>query len=175
MRSIAQRLACAFFLLGLIACATLADFDPDAKPPEGGTSGDTPSGPSSTSGGTEPGGQPRGDASTASSSGGSSSGGAIDASDEQRPVCALKQNDEACGASAECCSNSCREDRKCHTDCTPQGDVCFPPSPDCCIGSYCRVGFPPTCSPCIAAGLDADNNQPRSCCSGLVQVGGKCK
>ena len=173
MGSIARRFASATSLLGLIACATLADIHPgESKGPpatDGSNTGETSSSGDTT--GASSGG-------TGGASSGGTGGGSRDAASEgsaNDPACTKKKEDERCDANEECCSGACNEDHECRDRCKPATGFdalgCDPGGDDCCVGHFCEVGLPPSCKPCIQTGANSAGGNPRTCCSGRVEGG----
>ena len=89
-----------------------------------------------------------------------------------------KPNDATCATGSECCSNACAGDRRCRDSCE-QGGRCDRSS-DCCVNLYCSLTSLLTCQACKLNGQDAEKTVfsgtpvPSSCCSGNVDVQGKC-
>lgn len=169
MGSIARWIAAAAATV-VVACASIAGngpADPDPDGPAGGTS----SGSSGSSGATSSSGasgtsDPRPDGSAAADA-------APDGEGTPTCVAPKKPNDQPCAAPAECCSDSCNEDGKCHKSCVT--GFCDPiNNDDCCIGTYCSTVLPPRCRGCKKSGEDPDDDLPRSCCSRALANNGKC-
>ncbi|MBX3205362.1 MAG: hypothetical protein KF764_09850 [Labilithrix sp.] len=171
MGSLARGIACASTLFVVAACAAIAGVEDPG--PGGESSGDpaTPGAPEPTGPGATPGAPPptgsSGEPAPSSDSG-------ADASAPPAPACPAprKPNGQSCGDPSECCSDTCREDRRCATKCEGEGGGCsFASSTDCCVGLWCGGGTPARtrCVPCILPGQPAERDGPvpaeRSCCS----------